>query len=99
MALATHDIPAFDPFLYTGPTRQIRGMARMGTVTLDTPYGTSGNSEFATRLNVATSGFVSVVKWDGTTQIIYLTAGFVHEVCTLQVNSAGTTATGIVWGS
>jgi hypothetical protein len=100
MTIQIHDVPPFDPFLNTGPTRQIRGMARMGTVTPNTLYGTGGNVEYATRLYVGVTGDVTIVKWDGTTQLLKnLLQGVVHEICSIQVNSSGTTATNIVWGS
>lgn len=101
MAIQTHPVDRFDPFLYTGPARLQRGMARMGSVTLDTPYGTGdGNIEYATRLYVGVSGNVTIVKWDGTTQLLKgLVSGTVHEICSIQVNTSGTTATDIVWGS
>ncbi len=88
-------VPPLDPNNYSGPARVMAGVARMADVVLDTPYG-----EFARWLYVATAGAVSIVKWDGTNQLIPgLAAGVWHPIYSLSVNTAGTTATGIIWGS
>lgn len=95
MALRTVDVKSLDPYLKTGPSRIMSGPVRMRTVTLDTPYG-----EFATWLYVGVTGDVSLIEWDGTTiTLTGLVAGVWHPIYSLQVNSAGTTATNIVWGS
>lgn len=84
-----------DPNAYTGPTRVMSGVARTGTVTNNTPYG-----EFARWLYVGVTGDVSYVKWDGTSQTLTgLAAGVWHPIYSIQVNTTGTTATGLVWGS
>jgi len=100
MALQTFNIPALDPYGFTGPTRVMAGVARTGSVTLDTPYGASGNAEFARWLYVGGTGNVSYIKWDGTTQVLVgLAAGVWHPIYSIVVNSSGTTATSLVWGS
>lgn len=100
MALQTFSIPALDPYGFTGPTRVMAGVARTGDVALDVPYGTGGNAEFARWLYVGVAGNVSYVKWDGTTQVLVgLAAGVWHPIYSIVVNSTGTTATSIVWGS
>ena len=94
MSLPNINIPPFDPNLFTGPTRLITGTGRTGDVVLDTEY------EFATRLYVGTTGDVSYVKWDGTTQVLMgLLGGIWHNILSKSVNTTGTTATDIVWGS
>jgi hypothetical protein len=93
--MQTISVPPLDPNAYTGPVRVMSGVARMGNVTLDTAYG-----EFARWLYVGTQGDVSIVKWDGTTQVLSgLVAGIFHPIYSIKVNSAATTASGIVWGS
>ena len=100
MALATLVVPSLDPHTFTGPTRTMAGVARTGDVTLDTPYGLTGFSEFARWLYVGVTGSVSYVKWDGTTQVLVgLAAGVWHPIYSLQVNTVGTTAASLVWGS
>ncbi len=100
MALATVTVPSLDPNIFTGPTRVMAGVARTGDVVLGSPYGTNGSSEFARWLYVGAAGNVSYVKWDGTSQtLVGLAAGVWHPIYSLQVNTAGTTATGLVWGS
>ena len=96
MALAkTYVVPPLDPYAFTGPTRVMSGVARTGNVVLDTPY-----NEFARWLYVGVAGNVSYVKWDGTTQVLTgLAAGIWHPIFSLLINSAGTVATGLVWGS
>lgn len=91
----TVNVPRLDPNAFTGPVRVMSGVARMGDVTLDTAYG-----EFARWLYVGTAGNVTIVKWDGTTQaILGLAAGVWHPIYSIQVNTAGTTALNIIWGS
>lgn len=100
MAVQLVIVPALDPNAYTGPTRVMAGVARTGSVTLDTLYGANGSVEFARWLYVGITGNVSYTKWDGTDQtLIGLAAGVWHPVFSTKVNSASTTATSIVWGS
>jgi len=103
MAVQLCNIPALDPNAYTGPTRVMSGVARTGDVTPDIMYGENGQVEFARWLYIGTigvGGTVSYRKWDGTDQTLTgLTAGVWHPIFSIRVNSAGTTATNIVWGS
>lgn len=99
MALTTINVDALDPSGFTGPTRVMSGVARTGNVTLDTPYNPP-YAEFARWLYVGVSGNVTYVKWDGTTQLLVgLAAGVWHPIYSIQVNSSGTTASSLVWGS
>lgn len=100
MAVQLCNITALDPYAYTGPTRVMSGVARTGTVSTDTFYGANGTVEFARWLYVGAQGDVSYVKWDGTNQTLTgLAAGVWHPIFSIKINSAATTATGIVWGS
>jgi hypothetical protein len=100
MAVQLVDVPALDPNAYTGPTRVMSGVARTGTVTTNTMYGANGSIEFARWLYVGVSGNVSYRKWDGTDQtLIGLASGVWHPIFSIMINSAGTTATDLVWGS
>ena len=100
MAVQLVVVPPLDPNAYTGPTRVMSGVARTGTVTLDTMYGTNGQVEYARWLYVGVTGNVSYRKWDGTDQtLIGLVAGVWHPIFSIQVNTAATTATNLVWGS
>ncbi len=93
--LQQQDIPPLDGFTFTGPTRTMAGVARTLSPTLDTQYG-----EKMRWLYVGVTGDVSYVKWDGTTQVLAgLAAGVFHPIYSLQINSAGTTASSIVVGS
>lgn len=95
MALRISVIPPLDPNAYTGPTRVMSGVARTGTVTLDTAYG-----EFARWIYVGSAGNISYVKWDGTTQVLVgVAAGVWHPIYSIMINSSGTTASSLVWGS
>jgi hypothetical protein len=96
MALVNfYDVRPLDPYLFTGPSRLLAGIARTGDVSLDVQYG-----EYARWLYVGTSGNLSYVKWDGTTQVLAnLAAGVWHPIFSLKINSSGTGATGLVWGS
>jgi len=95
MAITILDVHPIDPNLKTGPSRIMSGPVRMRNVTLDTAYG-----EFATWLYLGVTGNVSLIEWDGTTIILIgLAAGVFHPIYSLQINSVGTTATNIVWGS
>ncbi len=100
MAVQLVNVPALDPNAYTGPTRVMAGIARTGDVTLDTMYGANGSVEFARWLYIGGTGNVSYRKWDGTDQtLIGLAAGVWHPIFSIQINSALTTATNLVWGS
>lgn len=100
MALPIQQIPPLDPNNFTGPIRVVSGVGRTGDVTLDTPYSTNGAPEFARWLYLGVSGDVNYTKWDGTTQtLVGLAAGVWHPIYSIQVNSAGTAATNLVWGS
>lgn len=100
MAVQLVSVPALDPNAYTGPTRVMSGVARTGSVSLDTMYGANGSVEYARWLYLGVTGNVSYVKWDGTTQaLIGLAAGVWHPIFSIKVNTAGTTATNMVWGS
>lgn len=100
MAVQKSVIPPLDPNAYTGPTRVMSGVARTGDVVLDSYYGPNGSVEFARWLYVGVAGNVSYEKWDGTTQnLIGLAAGVWHPIFSMKINSSGTTATNLVWGS
>lgn len=100
MAVQLSVIPALDPNAYTGPTRVMSGVARTGNVVLDTYYGANGSVEFARWLYVGTQGDVSYTKWDGTEQTLAgLAAGVWHPIFSMRINSAGTSAADLVWGS
>jgi hypothetical protein len=95
MSLTILDVHPIDPNLKTGPSRIMSGVVRMRSVTLDTPYG-----EFATWLYVGVQGDVNITEWDGTTiTMVGLAAGVWHPIYSLMVNSSGTTATNLLWGS
>lgn len=100
MAVQLVDVSPLDPNIWTGPTRVMSGIARTGTVVSDIMYGANGSVEFARWLYVGVTGNVSYRKWDGTDQtLVGLVAGVWHPIFTIRVNSAGTTATNLVWGS
>lgn len=100
MALPTVTIPPLDPMIFTGPTRNMSGVARTVDVVLDTAYGTNGAVEYMRWMYVGVSGNVSYVKWDGTSQtLIGLVAGVWHPIYSVKINTTGTTATNIVVGS
>jgi hypothetical protein len=95
MSLPTVDVKPLDPYLYTGPSRIMSGPIRVKAVTPGTPYG-----EFATWLYVGATGNVNIQLWDGSTVILLgFLAGTWHNIGTIQVLSASTTATNIFWGS
>lgn len=88
-------IPPLDGFTFTGPTRTMAGVARFFTPVLDTPY-----TEKMRWLYVGVTGNISFIDWTGNTvTLVGLVAGVWHPIYTLQINSAGTTATSIVVGS
>lgn len=93
--LDTVVIEKLDPGTFTGPVRTMSGVARTGDITFDTHYG-----EFARWLYVGVTGNISYVKWDGTSQtLVGLAAGVWHPIYSISINTAGTTAASLVWGS
>jgi hypothetical protein len=100
MAQLVINTPPLDPNLYTGPYRLLSGPVRTGDVTADLDYGLNGQVEFASWLYVGAAGNISYVKWDGTTQVLNnVSAGIWHNIYSIRINSVGTAATGLVWGS
>ena len=101
MAIPTINVGPLDSNAYTGPTRVMAGVARTGNVVLDTLYGNPGVAfEYARWLYVGTTGNVTYIKWDGTTQtLVGLAAGIWHPIFSVEITSAGTTASNLVWGS
>lgn len=100
MAVQLSIITPLDPNAYTGPTRVMSGVAKTGDVILDQYYGINNSVEFARWVYVGITGNVSYVKWDGTIQtLVGLAAGVWHPIFSIKVNSSGTTATNIAWGS
>lgn len=100
MAVQLIAVPPLDPNAYTGPTRVMSGVARTGDVVLDILYGPNGSVEFARWLYIGVTGNVSYTKWDGTNQTLTgLAAGVWHPIYSIKINTTGTTATGLVWGS
>jgi len=96
----TVTIPPLDPNIFTGPTRNMSGVARTASVTLDVAYGTNGQTEFMRWLYVGGAGNISYQNWDGsTTTLVGLLAGVWHPIYSTKVFSVGTTATSIVVGS
>lgn len=95
------NLSQMDPNLISGFVRALGPTYLFGVPILDQPYGDSANLPmYATRLYVGTAGDVSVVRWDGTTVIIpALAAGMWHGFLTIQINTAGTTATNILVGN
>ena len=92
------DVNKLDPNGATsGPARTVTAVIRTGTVTYDTEYG-----EFARWVYVGTSGDLAYTKWDGTTETLpNLAAGVWHPICSIKVNTTGTTiaANQLRWGS
>lgn len=100
MAVQLSVLSPLDPNAYTGPTRVMSGVAKTDDATLDTYYGSNNSVEFARWLYVGVTGDVSYTKWDGTTQtLVGLASGVWHPIFSIKVNSVGTTATNLVWGS
>lgn len=106
MAAPIVNIPPLDPNLCTAQVRTLGGPARTGTITYDTGFTNSttppGVLEFGRWLYVGTTGNLSYVKWDGTTETLpNLAAGIWHPIFAKSVNTTGTTiaANQLRWGS
>ena len=80
--------------------RALCGPIKTGTVTFDAAYTVTG--ENARWIYVGSSGNLSYVKWDGTTETLpNIIAGVWHPIPSLKINSSGTTisADQLRWGS
>jgi hypothetical protein len=106
MAYPIANIPPLDPNLYTAQVRTLSGPARTGSVTYDLGFSNSttpaGVREFARWIYVGTTGNLSYVKWDGTTETLpSLAAGIWHPIFCVAINSVGSTvaANQLRWGS
>jgi hypothetical protein len=86
-----------DPYqTLNSPTRPVSGPVKFGAVTLDQFYGPA---IYATWLMVDVDGTISVTQWDGTVETLPGLLPHVWHPChSIQINSSGTTATGLVWG-
>lgn len=79
----------------TSQFRLIAPLTRFGNVILDTEFG-----EISRAIIVTAAGAVTIQLVDGTVYTIpVLSAGVYHPICAMMIKSAGTTATGIGWGS
>jgi hypothetical protein len=79
--------------------RALSGPIKTGAITYDTAY--TGN-EYARWIYVGTTGDLSYVKWDGTTETLpNLAAGVWHPISSSMINTSGTTiaANQLRWGS
>lgn len=95
MALVSQNvIPPLDSNLFTGPTRLRGHVCRLAAVTPGTAYG-----EFASWLYVGVAGDVSLVCWDGTTVLFKAMPVGLYPIGSVMINSSGTTATTMLWGS
>lgn len=106
MGLPVSVVPPLDPNLYTAQVRTLGGPARTGTVTYDTGFTNSttpaGVWEYARWIYVGTTGNLTYVKWDSTTELLpNLAAGIWHPIYAVQINSVGTSiaASQLRWGS
>lgn len=100
MALKVLILPTFDPNKLFEASRTLCGPIQTGTVTVDVLFGGHmGAPLYARWLWVGVSGDVTYVKYDGTAQQLpNMIAGVWHPVFGVMVTSAGTNATGLVWG-
>lgn len=100
MTLPIVIIPPLDPGIFTGPTRNMSGIGRTFNPTLDVGYGPNGAVEYMRWIYVGSTGDLSYIKWDGTTQtLVGLASGVWHPIYSIMINSSGTTAGNIVVGS
>jgi hypothetical protein len=96
--MSTFDFFNFDPqSSMTNQVRSLAGPIKTGAVTYDVAFG-----EFARWIYVGTSGDLSYVKWDGTTETLpNLAAGIWHPIPATKINNSGTSiaANQLRWGS
>lgn len=101
MATTAFLVPNFDPNKVFDPSRTLSGPVLTGNITLDTLFGgVPGAPLYGRWIYVGATGAISYVKYDGTTQVLQnIVAGVWHPIWAIMVNSTGTSATGLVWGS
>lgn len=93
------DINKFDPNSISSPARAVMGPVNTGSVTFDQDYSTS--SQFARWIYIGTTGNLSYVKYNGATETLpNIAAGLWHPICSIRINSVGTTITAnqLRWG-
>lgn len=100
------EINALDAGLYTDPQNRWQGppikMHSMQMADFDKPLGqgTQRRGEIASHLFVGNSGDVEIVDADGNVHLLEnMIQGRWHKMIFQQINSANTTATGLIWGS
>lgn len=96
MAIPAVQVQPVDPQMtINNPVRSLAGPILSGNVSLDADYGV-----YSTWVYVGTTGNLTYVKWDGSTQLlINVAAGVWHPIHSVRMNSVGTTAGGLVWGA
>lgn len=101
MASAPFNVPNYDANQLLSLVRALAGPVLTGTITADTPFVDAAGFPIRARwIYVGTTGNITYVKYDQTTQLLNnIAAGVWHPIHAIQVNSSGTTATGLVWGS
>jgi len=101
MAIETFNLPNYDANQLLSLVRALAGPILTGDITPDKRFVDANNVPIRARwIYVGTSGNISYVKYDGSTQVLVnKAAGVWHPTHAIQVNSSGTTATDLVWGS
>lgn len=101
MALETYSLQPYDANQLLSVARALAGPVLTGNVTLDTRFLDANNVPQRARwLWLGGSGNITYVKYDGSTQLLKnAVAGIWHPIHAIQINSSGTTATDMVWGS
>ena len=92
----TISVPPFDTGCILNQGRIVSGVIRTGAVTYDVGFG-----EYGRWIYVGTTGTLSYIKYDGTTETLpNLAAGVWHPIYAIQINSASTIAAAqLRWGS
>ena len=85
--------------MVSSPVRSLGGILRVGAITPGT-LPTAYYPEYARWIYVGVTGNIQYVTYDGTqVTLTNVLAGIWHPILSIAVLSAGTTASGLFWGS
>jgi len=91
MAIQQREISKYDPYSNTGEERTIGPAKEVFSITLDQEFASISRG-----LLIGVAGNVAVKFLNGNEKTIPLTAGW-HPIEVIQVNTTGTTATGLFY--
>jgi len=103
MAAQAFDVGNFDPYKALEQSRTVAGVIKTGAITYDIDFLDPNNNPIYSRwIYIGTTGNISYIKWDGSTETLpNIAPGVWHPIFATRVLSSGTTiaANQLRWGA